>query len=64
MTDPEKEKRRRALAAMALAAMGAVGLPGGFGLPRPKGKCTHSFGLAGGFSECSACEIKVRSKRR
>jgi hypothetical protein len=26
-------------------------------------KCTHGFGIAGGFSECSACGIRKRKEK-
>lgn len=46
----------RAAAQAAFAAAAALGAPWA-GLPgaRPAPVCSHSFGLAGGFSTCSAC---------
>lgn len=47
------------------AVLGAALSLAGMSLHVPdKPPCTHGFGLAGGFSECSACGITARSKRK
>ena len=55
-------KNTKAPLIVALAALlGAGGAP----IVRPRSnECTHSFGLAGRFSSCSACGISVKKRRK
>lgn len=54
------QTRQRAGLALALAAV--AGAPVSIRAPRRAEDCTHGFGLAGGFSECSACGVKRKKE--
>lgn len=63
---PPESRLRRARAAVALASMlTGCADPGVFVREDLRaGRCTHKFGLAGGFSSCAVCGVKTKKERK
>jgi len=61
---PPESRLRKARAALAMASMLTGSCAGVFVREDLKaGRCTHGFGLAGGFSSCAVCGVKKKERK-